>query len=183
MIMEHVWDYNFDPQTNVVEARISRLRDKIDRDADQKLIHTVRGRDMSLKKPGRFRNRLSFPPDPVVRRHLHGLLLLSPSFLFYTLITSVIQERTDQELLNQAGNFSTVLQERGSERLKTSAFLEAQGGRGRKVFFRLSHPTGQAFSSSNMSYWKDIAIRKKAIEQLLGGAKRNLRNRHPASPQ
>ena len=43
MIMEHVWDYNFDPQTNVVEARISRLRDKIDRDFSQKLIHTIRG--------------------------------------------------------------------------------------------------------------------------------------------
>ena len=43
MIMEHVWDYNFDPQTNVVEARISRLRDKIDRGFDDKLIHTVRG--------------------------------------------------------------------------------------------------------------------------------------------
>jgi DNA-binding response OmpR family regulator len=43
MIMEHVWDYNFDPQTNVVEARICRLRDKIDRDYDKKLIHTIRG--------------------------------------------------------------------------------------------------------------------------------------------
>jgi two-component system, OmpR family, response regulator len=43
MIMEHVWDYNFDPQTNVVEARISRLRDKIDRDFSRKLIHTIRG--------------------------------------------------------------------------------------------------------------------------------------------
>lgn len=43
MIMEHVWDYNFDPQTNVVEARICRLRDKIDRGHAQKLIHTVRG--------------------------------------------------------------------------------------------------------------------------------------------
>ena len=43
MIMEHVWHYNFDPQTNVVEARICRLRDKIDNDADRKLIHTVRG--------------------------------------------------------------------------------------------------------------------------------------------
>ena len=42
-IMEHVWDYNFDPQTNVVEARISRLRDKIDRGFATKLIHTVRG--------------------------------------------------------------------------------------------------------------------------------------------
>ena len=43
MIMERVWDYNFDPQTNVVEARICRLRDKIDKGFDNKLIHTVRG--------------------------------------------------------------------------------------------------------------------------------------------
>ncbi len=43
MIMEHVWDYNFDPQTNVVEARISRLREKVDRSFDCHLIHTVRG--------------------------------------------------------------------------------------------------------------------------------------------
>ena len=43
MIMEHVWDYNFDPQTNVIEARICRLRDKIDRNFDRKLLHTVRG--------------------------------------------------------------------------------------------------------------------------------------------
>ena len=43
MIMEHVWDYHFDPQTNVVEARISRLRNKVEKGFDQKLIHTVRG--------------------------------------------------------------------------------------------------------------------------------------------
>jgi len=50
MIMEHVWDYNFDPQTNVVEARICRLRDKIDRNFDKKLIHTVRGVGYVLKE-------------------------------------------------------------------------------------------------------------------------------------
>jgi heavy metal response regulator len=43
MIMEHVWDYNFDPQTNVVEARICRLREKIDRPFKKKLIHTIKG--------------------------------------------------------------------------------------------------------------------------------------------
>ena len=50
MIMEHVWNYNFDPQTNVVEARICRLRDKIDRKNDRKLIHTVRGVGYVLKE-------------------------------------------------------------------------------------------------------------------------------------
>ena len=43
MIMEHVWDYNFDPQTNVVEVRICRLREKIDKSFPSKLIHTIRG--------------------------------------------------------------------------------------------------------------------------------------------
>jgi len=50
MIMEHVWNYDFDPQTNVVEARICRLRDKIDRDFDKKLIHTIRGVGYVLKE-------------------------------------------------------------------------------------------------------------------------------------
>jgi two-component system, OmpR family, response regulator len=49
MIMEHVWDYNFDPQTNVVESRICRLRDKINRGFETKLIHTVRGVGYALK--------------------------------------------------------------------------------------------------------------------------------------
>lgn len=43
MIIEHVWDYSFDPQTNIVEARICRLRDKIDRGFERKLVHTIRG--------------------------------------------------------------------------------------------------------------------------------------------
>ncbi len=50
MIMEHVWDYNFDPQTNVVEARICRLRDKIDRPFNKKLIHTIRGAGYILEE-------------------------------------------------------------------------------------------------------------------------------------
>ena len=49
MIMEHVWNYNFDPQTNVVEARICRLRDKVDRDFARKLIQTIRGVGYVLK--------------------------------------------------------------------------------------------------------------------------------------
>ena len=43
MIMEHVWNYAFDPQTNVVEARICRLRDKLDKEFETRMIHTVRG--------------------------------------------------------------------------------------------------------------------------------------------
>ncbi|MEX1299552.1 MAG: response regulator transcription factor [Desulfotignum sp.] len=49
MIMEHVWNYHFDPMTNVVEARICRLRDKIDNDYPSRLIHTVRGAGYVIK--------------------------------------------------------------------------------------------------------------------------------------
>ena len=43
MILSHVWEYNFDPQTNVVDVLVSRLREKIDRPFEAKLLHTVRG--------------------------------------------------------------------------------------------------------------------------------------------
>ena len=43
MILSHVWDYSFDPQTNIVDVLVSRLREKIDRKFEKKLLHTVRG--------------------------------------------------------------------------------------------------------------------------------------------
>jgi two-component system OmpR family response regulator len=49
MILEHVWDYSFDPQTNVVDVLICRLRTKVDRDFDYKMIQTIRGVGYVLK--------------------------------------------------------------------------------------------------------------------------------------
>lgn len=43
MLLEHVWDYHFDPQTNVIDVHVSRLRSKIDKGFDKPLLHTVRG--------------------------------------------------------------------------------------------------------------------------------------------
>jgi len=43
MLLENVWDYHFDPQTNVIDVHVSRLRQKIDKDFDKPLLHTVRG--------------------------------------------------------------------------------------------------------------------------------------------
>ena len=50
IIMEHVWNYDFVPLTNVVEARICILRDKVDRNFQKKLIHTIRGAGYVLKE-------------------------------------------------------------------------------------------------------------------------------------
>ena len=49
MILSHVWDYSFDPRTNVVDVLVHRLREKIDRDFDHKMIQTVRGMGYVLK--------------------------------------------------------------------------------------------------------------------------------------
>jgi two-component system, OmpR family, response regulator len=49
MIIEHVWGYDFDPMTNIVDVLVSRLRNKIDREFDTKLIHTYRGVGYALK--------------------------------------------------------------------------------------------------------------------------------------
>jgi len=51
MILEHIWDYHFDPQTNVVDVLMCRLRNKVDRDFEEKLIHTMRGVGYVLKQP------------------------------------------------------------------------------------------------------------------------------------
>jgi two-component system OmpR family response regulator len=50
-ILSHVWGYNFDPSTNVVDVLVSRLRDRIDRPFPAKLLHTVRGAGYVLRPP------------------------------------------------------------------------------------------------------------------------------------
>ncbi len=51
MLLEHVWDYHFDPQTNVIDVHVSRLRQKIDKSFDHPLLHTVRGAGYCLRPP------------------------------------------------------------------------------------------------------------------------------------
>lgn len=49
MLLENVWDYHFDPQTNVIDVHISRLRAKIDKEFDKPLLHTVRGAGYTIR--------------------------------------------------------------------------------------------------------------------------------------
>lgn len=51
MLLENVWDYSFDPQTNVIDVHISRLRQKIDKGHDKPLLATIRGAGYSLRDP------------------------------------------------------------------------------------------------------------------------------------
>lgn len=49
MLLEAVWDYNFDPQTNIIDQHVSRLRQKLDKDCDPPLLQTIRGMGYSLR--------------------------------------------------------------------------------------------------------------------------------------
>ena len=87
--------------------------------------------------------------------------------LFYALIASLLRERTDQELLSQAQKFSIVLANEGIAAVTNGVAIEAQAAGEKKVFFRLLNATGEAFSSSNMSYWKDIDVDAAALDELV----------------
>jgi len=52
MLLENVWDYHFDPQTNVIDVHISRLRAKVDKEFDTPLIHTIRGAGYKIDATG-----------------------------------------------------------------------------------------------------------------------------------
>ena len=87
--------------------------------------------------------------------------------LFYSRITSLILERTDRELMDQVDRFSVLLVSRGMDSLADSAIIEAEAAGVKKVFFRFLSANGRVFSSSNMSYWKDIDIDGSAVQTLL----------------
>ena len=53
MLLENVWDYHFDPQTNVIDVHVSRLRSKIDKGFDKQLLHTVRGAGYMIRDGAR----------------------------------------------------------------------------------------------------------------------------------
>ena len=53
MLLENVWDYHFDPQTNVIDVHVSRLRAKIDKGFEHAMIHTIRGAGYMVRDTAR----------------------------------------------------------------------------------------------------------------------------------
>ncbi|MBN1276553.1 MAG: HAMP domain-containing protein [Deltaproteobacteria bacterium] len=90
---------------------------------------------------------------------------------FYMLINSVIMERTDQDLLDQAGKFSKLLKTNGIDAVKRVAIVESQAAGEKKIFFRILSQNGQTFFSSNISYWEDIGVSTEAVKALIQGSR------------
>ncbi len=99
-----------------------------------------------------------------------GIFLVTScvAFLFfYLLITTVIRERTDQDLLEEVRALVSIRNAQGIQAAKRQAILGAQAAGEKKIFFRFLYPTGIAFSSSNMTSWRDIGIKRSALNRLL----------------
>ena len=87
--------------------------------------------------------------------------------LFYFLATQTILDQIDQELIDKAGYFRTVIQRNGIVGAQNLAVIEAQAAGEKQIFFRLLYPTGEVFASSHMSYWKDVSIDNDTIDRLM----------------
>lgn len=101
-----------------------------------------------------------------------GIFVLSAGITFvliYWALHSTIRQRIDDDLLVQANELSTVYALQGKDVLQRTLFLQAQAAGERRMFYRLFYPSGLVFASSNMSYWKDIGIDRKAVEEILRG--------------
>jgi heavy metal sensor kinase len=122
---------------------------------------------MSLsKKLLNFRRSLAFR----LTLWYAGIFLVTScvAFLFfYYLITAVIQQRIDQDLLEEVRTLASIRNSQGIQAAKRQAILGAQAAGEKKIFFRFLYPTGIAFSSSNMTYWRDIGIKRSALNRLL----------------
>jgi heavy metal sensor kinase len=121
-----------------------------------------------------LKNKINLPESLAVRLTIwYGLIFtlsLGAAFFFlYFVMNTVLLERTDRELLNQAGTFHSIFKAKGLEAVKRVMILEAQAGGEQKIFFRLLSLDGFAFSSSNMADWEDMSVKKGAVQQLVSG--------------
>ena len=120
---------------------------------------------MLLKRMHSIRHTLAFR----LTLWYGGIFVVSACVAFllvYLTFKSVTLERIDQDLEKRVEMLSSLLSTNGINAVRRVAVLEAQTVGEEKVFFRLMYPTGVAFSSSNMSSWKNIGVNRQAILQM-----------------
>ncbi len=125
---------------------------------------------MSLKRIPKFRGTLAFRLT-IWYGAVFSILSIIAFLFFYLMITSGMKARIDQDLLKQLAEFTTIYNLEGLETLEKTAMFQSQAAGEKEFFFRLLYPSGVAFSSSNMSYWKDIGIDRKTVKSLMDGKK------------
>jgi len=121
---------------------------------------------MSLKKLRNVGRTLAFR----LTLWYAGIFLFSAAVafaFFYYFITLSLRNRTDQDLLSEVRSFASIMTFEGVESVKRRALLESQAAGEKKIFIQLLYPDGRLFSSSNMSYFRNIPVSRDAIVRML----------------
>ena len=121
---------------------------------------------MSLKKMANLHHTLAFRLT-VWYAVIFSISAAIAFLFFYFLITSAFRDQTDRDLRKQLGVFSRIMASDGIEAVKRFAAIESQAAGEKKIFYRLLYPTGISFSSSNMTYWRDIGVARSQIDRVL----------------
>ena len=120
---------------------------------------------MSSKNRFRFLQTLAFR----LTLWYAGIFSISAGVVFlivYFLLTSIMLNSIDQELLSRSKELTSLFNVNGIGAVNRVVSVEAQAAGEKKIFVRLLYPNGTTFSSSNMSYWQDIAISRNALAEL-----------------
>jgi heavy metal sensor kinase len=119
-----------------------------------------------------FAGKIKLPRTLAFRLTLwYGIIFVLSSCLaflfFYVLITTHLKQRLDNQLSEKISEFEAIYNLQGIEEVKNAALIESQAAGEKKIFFRLLYASGVAFSSSNMTYWREIGINRNAVGQLV----------------
>jgi heavy metal sensor kinase len=87
-------------------------------------------------------------------------------FFFYLQIASILRERTDEELLDDIEEFSTLFDEKGIDEVKRTMVLEAKNDGEKDVFYRLLGSDGRELGSSELFSWGELAVNRSALQQI-----------------
>jgi heavy metal sensor kinase len=87
-------------------------------------------------------------------------------FFFYLQIASILRERTDEELLDDLKEYSTLLDEKGIEEVKHTMIVEAKEDGEKDIFYRLLAPDGKQWGSSELSWWGDLEVNRSALKRI-----------------
>lgn len=121
---------------------------------------------MSSKAMLKFRGTLAFRLT-IWYGAVFSIVSVAAFLFFYLMITSGMKQRIDRDLLKQLAEFRTIYNLEGLETLERTAMFQSLAAGEKDFFFRLLYPSGVAFSSSNMSYWKEIGVDRKLVGTLV----------------
>jgi heavy metal sensor kinase len=92
-------------------------------------------------------------------------------FFFYLQVASILRERTDEDLLDDIAEFSSLLAAKGIEEVKQTMILEAKTDGEKDVFYRLLSPDGKALGSSELFFWGQLSVDQAALQRIAKDAK------------